>query len=51
MLVDKLSDRMSKQGSLKSDIKILLNKIFVCHFEVFGIFAAAAKSFHKLFKL
>ena len=37
MLVDKLLNRISKQGSQKMDIKILLNKIFDCHFEAFII--------------
>ena len=38
MLVGKLLERISKQGSQKWDIKILLSKIFGRHFEVFGTF-------------
>ena len=32
MLVNKLLERMSKQGSQKRNIKILLNKVFYYHF-------------------
>ena len=49
MLVNKLLDRISKQGSRKRDIKILLNKIVGRYFKVLNKFAATAKSFHILF--
>ena len=38
MLVGKLLERISKQGSQKWDIKILLSKIFGRHFDVFSTF-------------
>ena len=51
MLSNKQLGRMSKKGSQKKNITILLNKIFYRHFEVFSKFAARAKAFHILFKL
>ena len=50
ILVNKLSGRMSKQGSQKSDTIIFLNQIFGGHFEVSSKSALTAKGFRILFE-
>ena len=51
MLFNRLLDKLSKSGSQKRDVKILSNKIFGQHFDVFSKFASAARGFYMLFKL
>ena len=51
ILINKLLDIISEQRIQKRDIKILLNKNFVRHFEFLSKFAATIKGFHILFNL